>query len=182
LQKDCRGGARCRRASTCGSVCMNKPESFAVGQSAPQVEAQEKVSGSAQYIADLYRPNMLHGALLQSPHAHARILGYDLTQAAAMPDVPAIVTADALHEQRLMGAIIKDEQALAKGKVRYLGEPVAAVAAETEAQARAAAAAITVTYEELPAAFSPQDALAPDAAVIHEHAGDYIKVFDAGTS
>ena len=161
---------------------MNKPLSFAVGQSAPQIEAQEKVSGSAQYIADLYRPNMLHGALLQSPHAHARIIGYDIAQAAAMPGVHAIVTGDDLQEHWRMGAFIKDEHALAKGKVRYVGEPVAAVAAETEALARAAAAAIEVTYEELPAALSPQEALSLDAAVIHEHAADYIKVFDAGTS
>lgn len=161
---------------------MNKPLSFGVGQSAPQIEAQEKVSGSAQYIADLYRPNMLHGALLQSPHAHARIVGYDISQAAAMPGVHAIVTGDDLQEQWRMGAFIKDEHALAKDKVRYVGEPVAAVAAETEALARAAAAAIAVTYEELSAALSPEEALSPDAAVIHEHAADYIKVFDAGTS
>ena len=160
---------------------MNKAESSAVGRSAPQVEAQEKVSGSAQYIDDLYRPNMLHGGLLQSPHAHARILGYDLTQAAAMPGVHAIITGDDLQEPWRMGAFVKDEHALAKGKVRYVGEPVAAVAAETEALARAAAAAILVTFEELPAALSPQEALAPNAAIIHEHAADYIKVFDAGT-
>jgi CO/xanthine dehydrogenase Mo-binding subunit len=160
---------------------MNKPLSFGVGQSAPQVEAQEKVSGSAQYIADLYRPNMLHGALLQSPHAHARIVAYDITQAAVMPGVHAIITGDDLQEQWRMGAFIKDEHALAKGKVRYVGEPVAAVAAETEALARAAAAAIAVTYQELPAALSPEEALSPDAAVIHKHAADYIKVFDAGT-
>jgi CO/xanthine dehydrogenase Mo-binding subunit len=161
---------------------MNKPLSFAVGQSAPQIEAQEKVSGSAQYIADLYRPNMLYGALLQSPHAHARIVGHDISQAAAMPGVHAIITGDDLQEHWRMGAFIKDEHALAKGKVRYVGEPVAAVAAETETLARAAAAAIEVTYEELPAALSPQEALSPDAAVIHEHAADYIKVFDAGTN
>jgi CO/xanthine dehydrogenase Mo-binding subunit len=161
---------------------MNKPLSFVVGQSAPQIEAQEKVSGSAQYIADLYRPNMLHGAQLQSPHAHARIAGYDISQAAAMPGVHAIITGDDLQEHWRMGAFIKDEHALAKGKVRYVGEPVAAVAAETEALARAAAAAIEVTYEELPAALSPQEALLPDAAVIHEHAAEYIKVFDAGTN
>jgi len=161
---------------------MNKPFSFAVGHSAPQIEAHEKVTGTAHYIADLYHPNMLHGALLQSPHAHARILGYDLSRAAATPGVHAIVTGDDLQEPWRMGAFIKDEHALAKGKVRYVGEPVAAVAAETEAQARAAATAIDVTYKELPASLSPQDALAPDAAVIHENAAEYIKVFDAGTS
>ena len=80
-----------------------------------------------------------------------------------------------------MGAFIKDEHALAKGKVRYVGEPVAAVAADTEAIARAAAAAIHVTYEELPAALSPEAALSPGAAIIHEEAAEYLKVFEAGT-
>ncbi len=56
---------------------MNKLVGSVVGSPVPQLEGQEKVSGSAQYIADLYRPNMLHGAVHQSPHAHARILGYD---------------------------------------------------------------------------------------------------------
>ena len=92
-----------------------------------------KVCGSAKFIADLYRPNMLYGAVLQSPHAHARILNYDLSQALAISGVRAIVTGDDLQDAWRMGAFIKDEHALAKGKVRYIGEPVAAVAADTEA-------------------------------------------------
>ncbi len=160
---------------------MSKAVDFGVGKSAPQIEAQEKVCGSAQFIADLYRPNMLFGAVLQSPHAHARILNYDLSQALAMTGVRAIVTGDDLQQNWRMGAFIKDEHALAKGKVRYVGEPVAAVAADTEAIARAAAAAINVTYEELPAALSPEAALSPGAAVIHEEAAEYLKVFEAGT-
>ena len=63
---------------------MNKPLGGEVGRPVPQLEAQEKVSGSAQFIADLYRPNMLYGAVLQSPHAHARILAYDVTRARAI--------------------------------------------------------------------------------------------------
>jgi CO/xanthine dehydrogenase Mo-binding subunit len=161
---------------------MTRHSDFEVGRSAPQVEAQEKVSGTAQYIADLYRPNMLCGAVLQSPHAHARIRRYDLSRALAIPGVRAIVTGDDLQDHWRMGAFIKDEHALAKGKVRYVGEPVAAVAADTEVIARAAAAVIDIEYQELPAALSPDDALRPDAAVIHEHAAEYIKVFDTGTS
>ena len=160
---------------------MSKTVDFGVGKSAPQIEAQEKVCGSAQFIADLYRPNMLFGAVLQSPHAHARILNYDLSQALAMTGVRGIVTGDDIQQNWRMGAFIKDEHALAKGKVRYVGEPVAAVAADTEAIARAAAAAINVTYEELPAALSPEAALSPGAAVIHEEAAEYLKVFEAGT-
>jgi CO/xanthine dehydrogenase Mo-binding subunit len=160
---------------------MNKAANFAVGVSAPQVEAEEKVSGSAQFIADLYRPHMLHGAVLQSPHAHARIVNYDLSQALAIPGVRAIATGEDLQKHWRVGAFIKDEHALAKGKVRYVGEPVAAVAADTEAIARAAAAAIDIAYEELPAALSPEAALAPSAGVIHEDAAAYIKVFETGT-
>jgi CO/xanthine dehydrogenase Mo-binding subunit len=160
---------------------VNKLSGNVVGSPVPQLEGQEKVCGSAQYIADLYRPNMLHGAVLQSPHAHALIRGYDLSAALAIPGVRAIVTGDDLEDHWRMGAFIKDEHALAKGRVRYVGEPVAGVAADTEVVARQAVGAIVVEYEELPAALTPEAALAPSACVIHEDAGSYIKVFDTGT-
>jgi len=151
-----------------------------VGRRVPRLESREKVEGRAQYIADLYRTGMLHGAILQSPFPHARIRGYDLAEALAMPGVHAVVTGDDFAEPNRMGAFIKDEHALAKDKVRYVGEPVAAVAADTEAIARAAAQAIRVDYEELPALLSPEDAL--DSGVhIHEGVGQYFKVFDAGS-
>src|SRR6476660_2205841 len=124
---------------------------------------------------------MIFGAVPPRPPTHARILNYDLSQALAMTGVRGIVTGDDIQQNWRMGAFIKDEHALAKGKVRYVGEPVAAVAADTEAIARAAAAAINVTYEELPAALSPEAALSPGAAVIHEEAAEYLKVFEAGT-
>lgn len=162
---------------------MNEPERSRseVGKSAAQLEALEKVCGGAQYIADLYRPRMLHAAVLQSPHAHARIVRYDLAEALALPGVRAIVTGDDVDEAHRMGAFIKDEHALAKGKVRYVGEAVAAVAADTEAIARQAVQLIAVEYEMLPAVLTPEDALAPGAAVLHEDADGYFKVFDAGT-
>ena len=151
-----------------------------VGRRVPRLESREKVEGRAQYIADLYRTGMLHGAILQSPFPHARIRGYDLAEALAMPGVHAVVTGDDFAEPNRMGAFIKDEHALAKDKVRYVGEPVAAVAADTEAIARAAAQAIRVDYEELPALLSPEEAL--DSGVhIHEGVGQYFKVFDAGS-
>ena len=153
----------------------------AVGQSIAQLEAQEKVCGAAQYIADLYRPKMLHGALLQSPYPHARILRYDLSEALALPGVRAIVTGDDVNEGNRMGAFIKDEHAIAKGKVRYIGEAVAAVAAESEVIARQAAQLIAVEYEELPAVLSPEEALSPNAPIVHEDAAAFFKVFDAGT-
>ena len=123
---------------------------------------------------------MLHAAILSSPHAHARIKSYDVTKALAAPGVKAVVTGDDCPDG-LMGACIKDEHAIAKGKVRYVGEPVAAVAAETEAQARAACSMIQVEYEELAAVLTPEEALKPAAPVLHEDLGRYRKVFDTGS-
>jgi CO/xanthine dehydrogenase Mo-binding subunit len=153
-------------------------EGTGIGESIPRLEIREKVSGRAAYIADLYRPNMLHAAVLGSPYPHARIKSYDISAALQAPGVQGIVTGADLGDGR-MGAFIKDEHALAKGKVRYVGEPVAAVAAETEAEARFAARLIKVEYEELPAILSPEQAIAPDAAIIHEELESYFKVFPA---
>ena len=125
---------------------------------------------------------MLFGAILQSPYAHARIIAYEVSKARAMTGVRAIVTGDDVQEHWRMGAFIKDEHAIAKGKVRYVGEPVAAVAADTKSIARAAISAIEVTYEELPAALTPQEALASGAAIIHENSADFVKVFETGTA
>jgi len=152
-----------------------------VGRSVPQLEAAEKLGGTGQYIADMVRPGMLHGALLQSPLAHARIRGYDLSEALALPGVRAIVTGDDVDEHHRMGAFVKDEPGLAKGKVRYMGEIVAAVAADTEAIARRATRLIRVDYEELPAVFDPHEALKPDSPAVHEKAHEYETVFDSGT-
>ncbi len=154
----------------------------AVGRPIQQIEAAEKLSGSAQYIADLYRPGMLYGAIVQSTHAHARIRGYDLSDALALAGVRAIVTGDDLDEHHRMGAFIKDEPGFAKGKVRYVGEIVAGVAADTEEIARAAARLVKVDYEVLSPVLDPADALGSDAARVHERAESYEKVFDSGTA
>ena len=153
----------------------------AVGRSIPKLENREKVLGCAQYIDDLYRPGMLHAAILGSPHAHAKILSYDLSEALAAPGVVAVLTGDDVPADGRMGAFIKDEHAIAKGKVLYLGEPVAAIAAETLEQARAAVNLIRVEYEELPAILSPEAGLTPGAAILHPDVASYVKVFDAGS-
>src|SRR6478735_6476899 len=153
-----------------------------VGQGIPQLEANEKLTGSAQYIADMVRPGMLHGAILQSHLPHARIRGYDLIEALALPGVRAIVTGDDLPDGHRMGAFIKDEPAFAKGKVRYVGEIVAAVAADTEAIARQATRLIRVDYKSLPPVLDPLTALEPASALVHENTASYVTHFDAGTS
>jgi CO/xanthine dehydrogenase Mo-binding subunit len=153
-----------------------------VGKRIPQLDTREKLNGDARYIADLYRPGILHGAILQSPHAHARILGYDLTRALAIKGVRAIVTGDDVREELRMGAFIKDEHALAKGKVRYAGEIVAAVAADTEEIAREAVRHIKVSYEPLRPVLSPEEAFADGAPIVHQAADSYFKVFDTATA
>jgi CO/xanthine dehydrogenase Mo-binding subunit len=161
---------------------MNDTAVDAVGRAVPQLEGEEKLAGRALYIADLHPPGVLHAAIVQSPHAHARIRGYDVSAARELRGVRAIVTGDDLDERHRMGAFIKDEPAFAKGVVRYVGEIVAAVAADTEAIARIAARLVRVDYEELPAVLDPAEALAPGAPLVHENAAGYAKVFDAGTS
>ncbi len=149
-----------------------------VGASPNKVEAAEKVLGKASYIADLKRPNMLFGAILQSPFPHAEIVSYNIESAMALNGVKAIITGDNF-DRAYMGPFIKDEGALAKDKVRYLGEPVAAVAATTPEIARNAVGLIKVKYKELPAVLNMHDAIADDAPIIHENLNDYIKIFDA---
>jgi CO/xanthine dehydrogenase Mo-binding subunit len=153
-----------------------------VGAAVAPLETADKLTGRTHYIADLHRPGCLHAAILQSPYAHARILGYDLSAARALPGVQAIVTGEDVSNEHRMGAFIKDEPALAKDKVRYCGEIVAAVAADTEEIARQAVRLIKVRYEELPAALDPEQALLPGAPLVHEHAERYAAVFDSGTS
>ena len=162
---------------------MNAPliDPGVVGRAVPQLEGGEKLDGSARYIADLHRPGMLHAAILQSPLPHALIKGYDLSAALALKGVRAIVTGDDVEDGHRMGAFIKDEHALAKGKVRYVGEIVAVVAADTWAIARQAVRLIQVEYEDLPAVLDPAAALEPGSALVHDRAQDYVRVFDAGT-
>ncbi len=156
---------------------MNVPAA-PIGLSLPRLEAGEKATGTALYTGDMVLPGMLHGAILQSPHAHARILGYDVSRALAMPGVRAVVTGDDI-EFRYMGLVVKDELAIAKGKVRYIGEPVAAVAAVDVETARRAAQAIEVRYAPLPAVTTIDAALADGAPLLHEDFAKYAKIYDA---
>jgi CO/xanthine dehydrogenase Mo-binding subunit len=146
-----------------------------VGVSIPRIEGVEKVTGRAHYIADLYRPGMLHGAILGSPYAHARIKSYDLAAAKAYPGVVAVLSGEDI-KGGYFGPFIKDETVLAKDKVRYVGEAVCIVAAEDERTARAATQLISVEYEELGEVLSPEEALAPNAPVIHEANASYARV------
>ncbi len=148
---------------------------IAVGLSVARGDARDKASGAALYTDDLARPGMLYAALALSPHAHARISSYDVAAAKSVAGIRAVVTgADfALHR---VGPFVKDETLLAMGKVRYVGEPVAAVAATSPEAAKAAARLIQVEYEPLPAVLSAEQAVAPDAAIVHEELDRYVKL------
>ncbi len=142
-----------------------------VGQSITRVDAVEKLTGRWVYGADFRLPGMLVGKALRSPYPHARILNIDISQARRVPGVRAAITGkDAPY---LHGSAIKDEPFLAQDKVRYAGEPVAAVAATDEESAEEAVELIRVEYEELPAVFDPLEAMRPGAMLIHEALGSY---------
>ncbi|WP_084384836.1 xanthine dehydrogenase family protein molybdopterin-binding subunit [Novosphingobium naphthalenivorans] len=149
-----------------------------IGQSVLKIDGPAKVSGAAVYTDDLKRPRMLHGALLGSPYPHARILGYNTSAARALPGVKAVLTAEDLPVQNI-GAAVCDEPILARGKTRYVGEPIAAVAAVSVAIARAAVQLIEIEYEELPAVFDAEEAMALGAPIIHEDAGSYARATEA---
>jgi CO/xanthine dehydrogenase Mo-binding subunit len=139
-----------------------------VGESIERPDAAPKVKGEFQYGSDLRREGMLFGATLRSPHPHARIVGIDTATAKKMSGVKAIMTAAELPTRALFGLMKLDQPVLASGKVRYVGEPVAIVAAETAEEARLAARAISVRYEPLVPITDPVAALQPNAMSLHQ--------------
>jgi len=143
-----------------------------VGSRSVRPDGLDKVTGKAQFGADLKLPNMLEGAVTRSPHAHAKIISIDTTAAEAMAGVHAVVTAADLPDLAEAGAktddIFMSEKILARSKVLWEGHPVAAVAATSREIARAAAAAIVVEYEPLPHVLTVTEALADGAPVLHE--------------
>lgn len=141
----------------------------AVGSSAPRVDGAAKVSGVAQYTADLELPGLLHAKALRSPHPHARLLRVDVSRAAALPGVVAVVTRDDLEGLNPhYGAVVEDQPVLAMDRVRCVGDLVAAVAAEELEIAEEAVELIEAEYEPLPAVFDVVEAAKPGAPVIHE--------------
>src|SRR5262245_50084035 len=140
-----------------------------VGRSAPRRDAAEKLRGQAQFAGDVVVPRMLHAKVLRSPLAHARIVSIDSRGAEALPGVVCVLTAGDLGDiDPWWGHAIRDRPIVAVGKVRFAGEPVAAVAAEDEATAQAALGRIDVEYEELPIVGTVEEALAPGAPQVNE--------------
>jgi len=138
-----------------------------LGRDTPQVNARSKVLGRAVYAGDIQLPGMLHGKVLRSPYACARIRSIDTSAARALRGVKAVITGADAPATR-WGVSHKDRHILAKGRVRFCGEEVAAVAAVSEEVARDALDLIRVDYEETPALLDPARALEDGAAQVHE--------------
>jgi aerobic carbon-monoxide dehydrogenase large subunit len=142
-----------------------------MGHSVPRKEDQRFIRGKGNYVDDVSLPWMLHLELLRSPYAHARIVSIDASGAESLPGVVAVITGEALaaHNLAWMPTLSGDTQAvLATDKVRFQGQEVAAVVAETAYIAKDALALIDVEYEVLPALPTPQQALAEDAPLIRD--------------
>ena len=134
-----------------------------IGVSHPRRDLPEKLTGQAVYTADVRLPGMLHGAILRSPYPHARILAVDASRAVALPGVHAVLTPFDVPE----GHVAPDLPIL-DTKARFVGDEVAAVAAEDEDTARQALRLIDVTYDPLPFVTDPVEAMNPGAPSVHE--------------
>lgn len=139
-----------------------------VGTSAPRIDGVPKVLGSFAYGSDLWTEGMLFGSTVRSPHPSARIRSIDTSAALAMEGVRSVLTAQDLPAKRTYGLDFADQPVLAWDVVRYVGEPVAIVAADHPEQARLAAAAVRVDYQPLPAVTDMEAALRPDAPQVSE--------------
>ena len=146
-----------------------------VGRPIARTDGPAKVSGRAEYTADVALPGTVWGQVLRSPVAHARVISIEAGQARALPGVHAVLTAHDLPDPgRLVGRRLRDFPILALDRVLFIGQPVAAVAAESLDVAEAALELIEVEYEELPPVFDPAEALTPEATVLHPRLAEYV--------
>ena len=139
-----------------------------IGKPHWRVDGIAKVTGRARYAADLGAPGMLFGRVLLARRPHARIVSLDTSAARALPGVHAVLTAADLPFARVFGVVIQNQPVLAGDKVRHYGDAIAMVAAEREEIAEEALSLIRVEFEDLPAVFDPEEAMAPGAPVIHQ--------------
>lgn len=143
-----------------------------IGTAVPRSEGPDKVSGRTIYAADIQLDGMLWGKILRSPYPHARIRRIDASKASRVPGVRAVVTGQDVPGH-YMGKMIRDMPVLCWDLVRFVGDRVAAVAAETLEAAEEALAMIAVDYEPLPAVFDPLEAIRRDAPLLHEDVSVY---------
>ena len=140
-----------------------------VGHPAPKVDGLAKATGQEVYADDLHLPRMLYGKMLGSTHAHARIVGIDTSKAEALPGVVTVITGDSMPRKYGILPVSEDEYPLETDRVRYVGDPIAAVAATDEFIAEQAVRLIEVDYEPLPTAFDIEEGLRPVEADARIH-------------
>ena len=151
-----------------------------VGQDVPRTDAEVKARGTALYTDDMKLPGMLHGQILRSPLAHARIKHIDTSKARRLPGVKCVITGEDTPKIKYgnwrLFPDTQDEYPLAVDKVRFIGDEVAAVAAIDKDTAEEALELIEVEYEELPAVFDVDSSMQPGAPVIHDYCPTNISV------
>ncbi|HJU60988.1 MAG TPA: molybdopterin cofactor-binding domain-containing protein, partial [Candidatus Binatia bacterium] len=144
----------------------------AIGQTLPMLDAQERVCGRINYVLNVELPGMLCGRILRSPLPHARVMRVDSSRAERLAGVGAVLTRSDFDPSTgftgRYGRVFRDQSVVALDKVRFVGDPVAAVAATNEDIAAEALSLIEVDYEELPAVFDEEEALKPGAPLVHD--------------
>jgi len=146
----------------------SKSDLRVAGRSLTRTDDLAKITGKLDFGADYSQEGFLHGKILRSPHPHALIKSINVEKAEQLPGVAAVLTAKDVPGRNGWGAIIPDQPVICEDKVRFVGDGVALVAAETEEIAHEALSLIQVEYEPLPAVFDPRDALKEDAPKIHD--------------
>ena len=145
-----------------------------IGVSVPRVDGVKKVTGAAKYVGDMKWPRMLYAKCVKSPYAHAKILSIDVSAAKALKGVHDVITGD--YYTKRGGLYLEDKNFLAVNTVKFCGEPVVAVAAETPEIAEAACELVKVEYEPLPVINNPMEGMAKDAILIHPELHTYTVV------
>ncbi len=139
-----------------------------IGESVPMLDSVARVTGTVDYMINLCLPNMLFGKIVRSQSPHAKLLKIDVTNALQVLGVVSILTGEDLGANAFYGVAIKDQGVIAVDRVRYVGEPIAAIAAESLSAAEEAALLIDIEYEELPSVFDVQEAIREGAPLLHE--------------
>ena len=142
-----------------------------IGVSVPRVDGVKKVTGAAKYVGDMKWPRMLYAKCVKSPYAHAKIVSIDISAAKALKGVHDVITGD--YYTKRGGLYLEDKNFLAVNTVKFCGEPVVAIAAETPEIAEAACELVKVEYEPLPVINNPMDGMAKDAVLIHPELHTY---------
>ncbi|MCD4690121.1 molybdopterin-dependent oxidoreductase [bacterium] len=152
-----------------------RPDGGLIGTSVRRVDADDKVTGRARYLDDLTLPGMAHAALVLPGTAHARVRGIDTSSADLVPGIISIITAADIPGDNQVGCVDRDQPLLAGERVRYSGDAVAIVVAESRRAANEAAASLAIDLEELPAIFDAEQAMETGAPRVHDGDNAYLE-------